>query len=81
MAIEVETEPLVVQRRCVVFTVPGVDGKLRLSCRDFGLERDYFMLGVDDTHLSMTIVRLWLAGVNGHEIHRALKLGISTKGG
>jgi len=76
MSIEAETEPLIVQRRCAVFTVPGADGKLRLSCRDFGLERDYFMLDANDTCQSMTIIRLWLAGVNGNEIHRALKLGI-----
>jgi hypothetical protein len=77
MAIEGSTEPLIVGRRVVQLSLPGLDGVVGLSCREEGLEKWRWDIKEDENHKAMVIARLWLSGVNGREIHRALGLGIA----
>ncbi len=78
MVVEGSTESLIVYRRYAQIRVSGEDGRLHISCREETLERHAFVVDAADVVKSMTIVRLWLAGVNGQEIHRALALGIGA---
>ena len=75
--VEQATERIIVSRRTVQFRLPGLDGILRLSCREESLERWYWDIKENENQKAMVITRLWLSGVGGLEISRALGLGIA----